>query len=93
LTSKQWASDHSDLVTRFAAAIREASIWGNKNHAKSAVILEKYAKVDPETLAHMTRSVYAETVVAEELQPSIDFAAKYKFIDQAFRAADLIWKA
>jgi NitT/TauT family transport system substrate-binding protein len=93
LTSKQWASDHSDLVTRFAAAIREASIWGNKNHAKSAVILEKYAKVDPETLAHMTRSVYAETVVAGELQPSIDFAAKYKFIDQAFPAADLIWKA
>jgi NitT/TauT family transport system substrate-binding protein len=93
LTSKQWASDHPDLVTRFAASIREASIWGNKNPAKSAVILEKYAKVDPETLAHMTRSVYAETVVPGELQPTIDFAAKYKFIDQAFPATDLIWQS
>jgi NitT/TauT family transport system substrate-binding protein len=92
-TSKQWASEHPDLVARFAAAIREASAWGNKNQTKSAVMLEKYAKVDADTVLHMTRSVYAETIVPAELQPSIDFAAKYKFIDQAFPASDLIWKA
>lgn len=92
-TSKQWAADHPDLCTRFAAAIREASIWGNANQPKSAVILEKYAKVDPDTLAHMVRSVYAETIVPAELQPTIDFAAKYKFLDQAYPASDLIWKA
>jgi NitT/TauT family transport system substrate-binding protein len=92
-TSKQWASEHPDIVTKFAAAIREASAWGNANQAKSAVILEKYAKVDPDTLAHMTRSVYAETIVAAELQPTIDFAAKYKFLDQGYAASELIWKA
>jgi NitT/TauT family transport system substrate-binding protein len=92
-TTKQWASEHPDLVARFAAAMREASIWGNANQAKSAVILEKYAKVDADTVTHMTRSVYAETVIPAELQPSIDFAAKYKFIDQGFPAAELIWKA
>jgi NitT/TauT family transport system substrate-binding protein len=92
IATSQWASDHPDLVARFAASIREAAIWANKNQAKSALILEKYAKVDPDTLAHMTRSVYAETVDPGELQPSIDFAAKYKFIDQAFPASDLIWK-
>jgi NitT/TauT family transport system substrate-binding protein len=92
-TTKQWASEHPDLVARFAAAMREASIWGNANQSKSAVILEKYAKVDADTVTHMTRSVYAETVVPAELQPSIDFAAKYKFIDQAFPASELIFKA
>ena len=93
ITSKQWASDHPDLVTRFAAAIREASAWGNGNRAKSAVILEKYAKVDEDTLAHMTRSIYAETLVPAEVQPTIDFAAKYKFLDEGYPASDLIWKA
>ena len=41
----------------------------------------------------MTRSIYAETIVPAELQPTIDFAAKYKFLDQTFPASDLIWKA
>jgi ABC-type nitrate/sulfonate/bicarbonate transport system substrate-binding protein len=93
ITSKQWATDHPDLVVRFVAAIREASVWGNANKAKSAVILEKYSKVDADTLAHMTRSVYAETLVPSEVQLTIDFAAKYKFLDAAFPAGDLIWKA
>jgi NitT/TauT family transport system substrate-binding protein len=92
-TTKQWAAEHPELVTRFAAAMREASVWGNANHKKSAVMLEKYAKVDLETIEHMTRSVYAETIVPAELQPSIDFAAKYKFIESGFPASDLIWKA
>lgn len=91
-TSKQWAAEHPDLVKSFVAALREASVWGNANHEKSAVILEKYAKVDAETLAHMVRSIYAETIVPSELQPTIDFAAKYKFIDQSFPATEMIWK-
>jgi len=93
IASKQWASEHPDLVTRFAAAIREASVWANGNRAKSAVILEKYTKVDEDTLAHMTRAVYAETLLPAEVQPTIDFAAKYKFLDEGFPASDLIWKA
>jgi NitT/TauT family transport system substrate-binding protein len=93
IASKQWATEHPDLVSRFVAALREASGWANANHAKSAVILEKYSKVDADTVAHMTRAVYAETLVPAEVQPTIDFAAKYKFLDEAFPATDLIWKA
>jgi NitT/TauT family transport system substrate-binding protein len=92
-TSVQWADAHPDTVARFVAAIREASVWGNANHDKSALILEKYAKVDADTLAHMTRSVYAETIVPAEVQPTIDFAAKYKFLDQSFPASEMIRKA
>jgi len=91
--TRQWATDHPDLVARFAAAIREASDWGNANHAKSAPILEKYAKVDADTLAQMTRSVYAEVLVPEEIQPTIDFGARFHFIDASFPAADMIFKA
>jgi ABC-type nitrate/sulfonate/bicarbonate transport system substrate-binding protein len=79
-------------VQRFVAALREASVWGNKNRASSATILEKYSKVDPDTLAHMTRSVYAETLVAAEIQPTIDFAVKYKFLAAGFPASDLIYR-
>jgi NitT/TauT family transport system substrate-binding protein len=74
-------------------ACGEAMATGRIDGAFIALILEKYAKVDADTLAHMTRSIYAETIVPAELQPTIDFAAKYKFLDQAFPASDLIWKA
>jgi ABC-type nitrate/sulfonate/bicarbonate transport system substrate-binding protein len=93
ITSKQWATEHADVVTRFAAAIKEASAWGNANHAKSSLIMQKYSKVDADTVAHMTRSIYAEMLVPAEIQPTIDFAAKYKFLDDGFSASELIWKA
>lgn len=40
-----------------------------------------------------TRSVYAETILRGLSQPIIDFAARYKFIDQGFPASELIRKA
>jgi NitT/TauT family transport system substrate-binding protein len=92
IASKQWASEHPDLVQRFVSALQEAAVWGNANHAKSALILEKYAKVDPDALAHMTRCVYAETLVVDEIQPTIDFGAKYHFLDAVFPASAMIFK-
>jgi ABC-type nitrate/sulfonate/bicarbonate transport system substrate-binding protein len=92
ISSRQWAADHPDSVQRFAAAIREASVWANRNPSKSAVILERYAKVDADTLAAMTRAVYAETLVPEEIQPTIDFGARFKILDARFPASDLIYR-
>ena len=93
IASKEWAAANPDLVARFVATIREASVWGNQNPQKSAVILAKYTKVDIETVNAMTRSLYAETLVPEEIQPTIDFAAKYKFLDGTFPARDLIYRS
>lgn len=92
-TSTQWATANPDLVARFATAIREASVWANKNQDKSAVFLEKYAHVDPATIAAMTRAVYGETLRREEIQPTIDFAARYKIIDGTFPADEIIYRA
>ena len=91
--SKDWAAAHPDLVARFVASMREASAWGNRNQDKSAAILEKYARVDPDTLAHMTRSRYSEVLVPEEIQPTIDFGARFKILDASFPARDMIYRA
>jgi NitT/TauT family transport system substrate-binding protein len=87
-----WAAANPDLVARFAASIAEASAWANRNPNLSAPILEKYAHVDADTLAQMHRAVYGLTVSAADVQPTIDFAAKFKFIDSSFPAQDLIYK-
>lgn len=90
-TTTAYAAAHPDALNKFDAAIREAAVWANKNQAKSAEILLKYAKVDPQLAASMTRAHYAETLTPQLLQPIVDIAAKYsKF--QSFPAANIIYK-
>jgi len=65
---------------------------GKQEHAQSAEILLKYAKIDPSLASQMTRSYYGEQLNAGLLQPAVDLAAKYsKFTP--FPASDLLYKA
>jgi len=81
---------HPDVARRFADVMRETAIWANKNPAKSAAILSKYTKIPLESLATMARSTYSERNNPAEIQPVIDNAARYGFIDASFPAAELI---
>jgi len=92
-TTPAWAAAHPDLVQRFVSAIRAASLWGNANHDKSAPIMAKYAKVDTATVLQLSRATYAESLRAADVQPTIDFGAKYQLLDAAFPAKDLIYHA
>jgi ABC-type nitrate/sulfonate/bicarbonate transport system substrate-binding protein len=90
-TTQSWAKDHPDLLNRFVAAIHEAAVWANANHAKSGEILLKYAKLDPDLAANMVRIHYGERLTPALMQPVINVAAKYsKF--PAFPADELIYK-
>jgi NitT/TauT family transport system substrate-binding protein len=90
-TTSSWAKDHPDLINRFISAIHEAAVWGNANHAKSAEILLKYAKLDPDVAANMVRIHYGERLNPALMQPVINVAAKYgKFPE--FAADELIYK-
>jgi ABC-type nitrate/sulfonate/bicarbonate transport system substrate-binding protein len=90
-TNASWAKDHADVLNRFIGAIHEAAVWANANHAKSAEILLKYAKMDPDVAASMVRVHYGESLNPAWLQPVINVAAKYsKF--PPFPADQLIYK-
>lgn len=91
-TTPAWANAHPDIVKKFAGAVHQASVWANKNTAKTVPMVSKFSKVDEATIAIMTRAVYAESLTPEIIQPSIDFGAKYKMLDTAFPAKDIIWK-
>jgi NitT/TauT family transport system substrate-binding protein len=54
-TTAAWAKDHPDVLNKFITAIREAAVWANANHAKSAEILLKYAKIDPDLAAKYSK--------------------------------------
>jgi NitT/TauT family transport system substrate-binding protein len=91
-TNSSWAKSHPDLARKFEDVMRETAAWANKNPDKSAEILAKYTKVPVSVVQHMTRSTYGEKTDAAEIQPVIDAAAKYGFIDAAFPASAMIYR-
>ena len=89
-STPQWVRAHPEQASRFAAAIHEAAVWANRNPAKSAAILTKYTKLDPVTLAGMTRARFAEQMTPDLMQPLIDAAAKYAGF-KAFPSQELLY--
>jgi NitT/TauT family transport system substrate-binding protein len=91
--SAAWAKAHPDLVAKFAAAMHDTAVWANANQPKSALILAKYATIDPDVASKMTRAKFAEALTPALVQPTIDITAKYKGIDSPFPAQDMIYQA
>jgi NitT/TauT family transport system substrate-binding protein len=91
VATRQWANDHPDLVSRFAAVIHDTAVWANKNPQQSGAILAKYDKIEPAVIAAMARNHYAEQINPALMQPLIDSAAKYNGF-KTFPAQDLLYK-
>jgi len=85
-----WAKAHPDEVRRFQRAIRDAAIWANRNHDRSALILERVAHVDPEIVRASVRAAYGERLDPAQLQPLINVTAKYGGL-AAFPAAEICY--
>jgi NitT/TauT family transport system substrate-binding protein len=87
-----WAKAHPEIVRKFQVAMREAAAWGNANHARSAEIIAKVAKMRPEDVRQMTRAVYEAKLEPNLIQPAIDVTARYGGIP-SFRASEIIFTA
>lgn len=72
-----WAKSHPDELRRVQTAFRQAADWSNKNRDKTAVILERIARISPDLVAASVRAYYGERLEPSQLQPLIDIAARY----------------
>jgi ABC-type nitrate/sulfonate/bicarbonate transport system substrate-binding protein len=91
-TTTEWLAKNSGAAARFADAILETARWANRNHRASADIFKEHSKVAPEIIDTMNRSVFAERLDVTLFQPVIDAAAKYRMIDRAFLASEIVVK-
>ena len=86
-----WIRKNPELVRRLSAAIYESGRWGNlkANQTRSGEIVAGIAKLDPSVVQRMTRATYATSADSKLLQPPLDFAYKYKFIERPMTASEL----
>ena len=85
-----WLKANMPTARKFATAIYESARWANANHAGSAAILEKYAKLDPAILAKMSRCDFADKLTPELIAPSLDWAYKMKFLERRVSPSEMI---
>ena len=83
-----WIVTNGPIVQAFNAAMRETARWANdrRNHPRSAAIFLKYTKIE---VGKANRVVYGEHLIAEDVQPAVDAAARYQVLKAAFPAAAL----
>jgi NitT/TauT family transport system substrate-binding protein len=92
ITTRDWAEKNPATAAKFAAAMREASRWANRNHNLSAPILAKYTKLPQGVVARMRRGTFAENNDPKLIQPVIEAAVKYGLISKPFPANELYYQ-
>jgi NitT/TauT family transport system substrate-binding protein len=92
MTTKDWAAKNPALAAKFIAAIKETAQWANTNRSASAAILSKYTKIPQPVVERMKRGEFGETLLASEVQPVIDAAAKYGVLPKAFPAPEFFYR-
>lgn len=90
LTTEDYAAKDRDAVEKFVRVMHDANIYCNAHQAETADMMAELAKADPLLERRMKRIQFAEYLVPAEIQPLIDVSAKYKVIEAAFPAQDLI---
>jgi len=91
-TSRSWLARNADTAARISQALSEASRWANTHHDDTAAILATVAKVPVDVVRAMTRVRFAD-LDPRLVQPVLDTAFKFKLLERAVSAADVVSKA
>jgi NitT/TauT family transport system substrate-binding protein len=90
VASSDFVAQHPDAMARFAKAMHESAVYNNSHLLETINLVSSFSAVPPSVIARTVRSLDGEYVVARDIQPLIDFAAKYGMIPKTFPAEDII---
>jgi NitT/TauT family transport system substrate-binding protein len=85
-----WVEKNRTTAQQFARVLGDASSYVNTHANETIDDLVETTGVDRSFAVRMKRTVLTPTVVAAEIQPVIDAAAKYKFLEKSYPAAELV---
>lgn len=85
-----YIASHRDVIARFQRVVADASAYTNTHPADTLDLLVSFTGIEPTAAKNMARMVNGTTVRAQEIQPVIDIAAKFKLIPQSFNAQEII---
>lgn len=87
---RDWLAKNADTARKLVQAVYGTAGWANTHHAETLPILSKYAKMEPDKIAKMTRATFDTALDPKKLEPPIALAAKYHVFDKPLTAEQLI---
>lgn len=90
-TTREYATQHPDIVAAFARTMYKAAIYTNTHTADTAPMMSALTKVPMNVYSTMPRTLTATATELNYIQPLIDTAARYHAIPQGFSAQDFVW--
>lgn len=88
--TKTFGAQNPDVVRRFARAMAASAAYLNGHRAEAAGLVARFTGADPQVVAQLPRETLATTLDPRDIQPYIDAAVKYKFIDAPIDAGAMI---
>jgi NitT/TauT family transport system substrate-binding protein len=88
--TRDWAQKNPAALVQFSKAFTESATYTNTHHNETVSMLAAYSHISPDVIRAMTRATTAVKLDPRDLQPLIDAAARYKLVDKAFPAEELI---
>ena len=92
-TTRDAAVRSGDVVRRFRAGLQTAALYANAHPREMAAYIAPFTGMEEAKLRQWTRAQIATSLGPADIQPVIDVAAKYHFIDKAFPAAEMLFSA
>jgi NitT/TauT family transport system substrate-binding protein len=89
-TTRTYAAAQPTIVANVGRALRQTATWANGHPNDTAAILARIQKLDVERVKTMTRSIYAEQLSPNDLQPVFDVAFKYGYLPAQINAKAMI---
>jgi NitT/TauT family transport system substrate-binding protein len=86
-----WIAANPVLAKNFSEAMRQAAVWANRNHDKTAELISSATKIDLAVVRAMRRATFLEHVNLSVVQPVIDVGTQYGALTARFPAADLFY--
>lgn len=86
-----WLSANAATARKLTQVLNDTVRWANTHHDETATIAAKATKLSIDVVRNMTRVKYA-ALDPRLLQPVLDTALKFKSIEKAVNAADIVAK-
>jgi NitT/TauT family transport system substrate-binding protein len=89
-TTSDWSKQHPDGAAAFARVLADAAKYVNAHHAETAAMMAEVTGIELGAVQKMVRVTIGSAVIASQMQPCIDAAARYGAIAKPFPAPEII---
>jgi NitT/TauT family transport system substrate-binding protein len=85
-----YVNANQEAMRRWVRAMHDSIVYVNAHLPETVDLVAAFTKADPAVIARSVRAIDPEYLDPRDIQPVIDVAFKYKMIERAFRAEEII---